>query len=209
MTKYILSKKVVTSTFAQNVYKSFIIIYSFYISFSAQVFALDAEAPLGGESFKQIIVDDTAALERKIRKDQELLDAKRIAKIHAYFARYNLPLKDEAEHFVHAANEHGIDWRLVAAIGFIESTGGKFACSTADFSAFGWGSCKISFDSYQESIDVISMNLGGHNPKTESYYGGKDIRGILEAYNPPEIVPDYADKVMRQMEIIGKQNVTV
>ena len=209
MTKYILSKKVVASSFAQNVYKILIIIYSFYISFSAQVFALDAEAPLGGESFKQIVVDDTAALERKIRQDQKKLDAERSAKIHAYFARYNLPLKDEAEHFIKAANEHNIDWRLVAAIGFIESTGGKFACSTADYSAFGWGSCNISFDSYAESIDVISMNLGGHNPKTASYYAGKDTRGILEAYNPPHIVPNYADKVMRQMEIIDKQKVTL
>lgn len=205
MTKYILSKKVVKSTFAKNVYKILIIIYSFYISFSAQVFALDAEAPLGGESFKQIIVDDTAALERKVRKDQDSLDAERAAKIHSYFARYNLPLKDEAEHFVRSANEHNIDWRLVAAIGFIESTGGKFACETADYSAFGWGSCNISFESYAESIDVISMNLAGDNPRTASFYAGKDTRGILEAYNPPHIVPNYADKVMRQMEIIDNQ----
>mgnify|MGYP001224666952 FL=1 len=109
----------------------------------------------------------------------------------------------EAEHFVVAAEKYDIDWRLVAAIGMIESTGGKFACQTADYSAFGWGSCKIDFDSYEESIDIISMNLGGHNPKTASFYKGKDLRGILESYNPPHIVPDYADKVMREMKKIS------
>jgi hypothetical protein len=203
MTKYILPKKVITSTFTQNVYKTLIIIYSFYISFSAQVFALEVEAPLGGQSFAQVMFDDTAALERKKQQLESQLRAERIAKIEAYYGQYDLPLQSEAEHFIDAAEEHGIDWRLVAAIGFIESTGGKFACETADYSAFGWGSCNIDFDSYAESIDVISMNLGGHNPKTEQYYAGKDIRGILEAYNPPSIVPDYADKVIKQMKKIS------
>jgi len=164
---------------------------------------LTAEAPLGGESFRQILFDDTAALERKMREDVEKLHLERITKIESYYARHNLPLQGEAEHFITAAKEHGIDWRLVAAIGFIESTGGKFSCQTADYSAFGWGSCNINFDSYAESIDVISMNLGGHNPNTEYFYKDKDIRGILESYNPPSIVPDYADQVMRQMDIIG------
>ncbi|MCA9352915.1 glucosaminidase domain-containing protein [Patescibacteria group bacterium] len=206
MTKYIhfIPKKVTTHPFVKNAYKTLIIIYSFYIAFSAQVLALEAEAPLGGESFKQLLFDDTAALERKLRHDQE----EKIAKIRAYYGRYNLPLQHEAEHFVLAAEEYDIDWRLVAAIGFIESTGGKHACTTADYSAFGWGSCKIDFDSYEESIDVISMNLGGQNPDTAKYYAGKDVRGILEAYNPPDIVPNYADKVMKQMKIIDRQVVS-
>ena len=49
------------------------------------------------------------------------------------------------------------------------------------------------------------MNLAGKNPNTAQYYADKDIRGILESYNPPHIVADYADKVMRQMEIIDNQ----
>ena len=203
MTKFILSKKILRNTTLNFVYKASIIFYSLYITFSAQALVLTAEAPLGGESFRQILFDDTAALERKMREDVEELHLERITKIESYYARHNLPLQSEAEHFIIAAKEHGIDWRLVAAIGFIESTGGKFSCQTADYSAFGWGSCNIDFDSYAESIDVISMNLGGHNPNTEYFYKDKDIRGILESYNPPSIVPDYADQVMRQMDIIG------
>jgi hypothetical protein len=199
----IKSKKV---SFKQNTYKLLVIISSFYLSFTAQAFSPEAEAPLGGESFKQITTEEGGEdhLERKVEELQKEYDAVRIEKIRAYYARYNLPLQYEAEHFVHYADKHGIDWRLVAAIGFIESTGGKHACKTASYSAFGWGSCKISFDSYEESIDVISRNLGGHNPKTAYAYKGKDTRGILEAYNPPSVVPDYADKIMRQMDIIDK-----
>jgi len=203
MTKFILSKKVLRNKTLNFVYKTSIIFYSLYITFSAQALVLTAEAPLGGESFRQILFDDTAIIERKIQDDIKKVRLDRIAKIESYYARHNLPLQSQAEHFIIAAEEHGIDWRLVAAIGFIESTGGKFSCQTADYSAFGWGSCNIDFDSYAESIDIISMNLGGHNPNTEYFYKDKDIRGILESYNPPSIVPDYADQVMRQMEIIG------
>jgi len=203
MTQFILSKKVITNTFMQNVYKTLIIIYSFYISFSVPVFALEAEAPLGGESFAQIVFNDTAALERKTQELESQLRDERIDKIRSYYARYDLPLQHEAEHFVLAAEKYDIDWRLVAAIGFIESTGGKHACKTATYSAFGWGSCKINFDSYAQSIDVISKNLGGHNPNTAQYYAGKDIRGILWSYNPDTIRAGYGDMVMTQMSYIS------
>ncbi|MFT6911228.1 MAG: hypothetical protein ACJAU8_000461 [Candidatus Paceibacteria bacterium] len=205
MTQYILPKKVITNAFLMNAYKTLIIIYSVYISVAAPVFALDVDAPLGGQSFTQILFDDTATLAREAFQEQQQVDLERVEKIRAYYARYNLPLQHEAEHFVAAADKHNIDWRLVAAIGFIESTGGKFACQTADYSAFGWGSCTINFDSYAESIDVISMNLGGHNPNTAMYYAGKDIRGILWSYNPDTIRKGYGDMVMKQMEIIEYQ----
>lgn len=200
MTENKYTKKVISKTYFKHFYKLLVITYSFYISFSAQAFSMTAEAPLGA-SFKQIVVAETT----NERESMDAETAERIQKIYDYFDRYNLPLKHEAEHFVAAADRYDIDWRLVAAIGFIESTGGKFACQTARYSAFGWGSCKINFDSYEESIDVISMNLGGYNPNTARYYRGKSLRGILEAYNPPHIVPNYADKVMRQMDIIDKQ----
>ncbi len=201
MTQYILPKKVIISTFMQNVYKTLIIIYSFYISFSVPVFALEAEAPLGGESFAQIVFDDTAALERQVKELEDSILDERVEKIRSYYARYNLPLQHEAEHFVNAADKYDIDWRLVAAIGFIESTGGKHACSTATYSAFGWGSCKINFDSYAESIDIVSWNLAGQNPNTAYAYKDKDLKGVLYSYN--SVIPDYRQKILREMDKIS------
>jgi hypothetical protein len=203
MTKFIFSKKVITNTLMRSLYKASIVFYSFYLAFSAQVFGLHAEAPAGGQSFAQIVFDDTAVLERKMRESLEKQKQERIISIESYYDRYNLPLASEAEHFINAAEEHGIDWRLVAAIGFIESTGGKHACETAEYSAFGWGSCKINFDSYAESIDVISMNLGGHNPNTAYFYEGKDLRGILWSYNPDTIRAGYGDMVINEMNKIS------
>ncbi len=185
------------SSFAKNSYKLLILFYSFYMVFSSQAFALQADAPTGVSLFEDIILKNSF-------NDDVFIDD-RIQKIESFYNRYDLPLADNATDFIESADRYGIDWRLVAAIGFIESTGGKYACSTAKYSAFGWGSCKIDFDSYTESIDVISRNLAGENPNTAQYYAEKDIRGILESYNPPHIVPDYADKVIKQMEIIDNQ----
>ncbi len=180
-------------------YRFFILFYSFYMAFSSQAFALQAEAPIGAQSFKEVgFFAEHELLEESLLDD-------RVEKIEKYYNRYNLPLAKNAEDFVVSADEYDIDWRLVAAIGMIESTGGKHACSTATYSAFGWGSCKINFDSYTESIDVISRNLSGQNPKTARYYAGKDIRGILWSYNPDTIRKGYGDMVIKQMEIIDNQ----
>lgn len=130
--------------------------------------------------------------------------AERAAKIDAFYtAKGDLPLAGHGMAFIKAADEYGIDWRLVAAIGFIESTGGKHACKRVDYSAFGWGSCKIDFSSYEESIDVISKNLGGHNPKTATHYKDKSTKEILDAYNPPTVKPNYKKLVFKTMDDIA------
>lgn len=155
-----------------------------------------AEAP---DEATNTVLDQAESLDVAPTKEQ----LEQAAKIDRYYSRYNLPLAGHGLAMVLAAEKYDIDWRLVAAIGMIESTGGKFACKKAKYSAFGWGSCKINFSSYEESIDVISKNLGGHNSATAKHYAGKDLRGILESYNPPSVVPNYANKVMKQMDIIA------
>jgi hypothetical protein len=129
----------------------------------------------------------------------------RAAKIDAfYISKGDLPLAGHGLAFVQAADKYGIDWRLVASIGYHESTGGKFACKKVKFSAFGWGSCKINFSSYEESIDVISKNLGGDNPNTARYYAGKTTKQIIDVYNPDHIRKDYDTLVLGTMEKIAK-----
>lgn len=163
-----------------------------------------AEAPLPlHETIRQY-----QSLELFTDTDEKLVDgltvAERAAKIDAfYIAKGNLPLAGHGLAFVQSADAYGIDWQLVAAIGFIESTGGKHACKKVSYSAFGWGSCKINFSSYEESIDVISKNLGGHNPKTAPYYKGKSLTQILDAYNPPSIKPNYKKLVTKTMNEIS------
>ena len=128
-------------------------------------------------------------------------------KIDAYFEAKGMPMVGLGEKLAEEAEEQGLDWRLLAAIAVRESTGGKFECKRVLHNPFGWGSCKVGFASKEHAIETIAMNLGGKNPNTERYYANKDTLGILRAYNPPSIVPRYAEQVIKIMNTIGPEEV--
>ncbi len=127
--------------------------------------------------------------------------------IDAYFEARKMPLAGYGKKFVEVSEANDIDWRLLPAISVIETTGGKNLCKKISqdkkWNPFGWGSCKIGFKSFDEAIETVGRNLGGNNPNTAHHYEDKTNKEILEKYNPPSIVPDYAKKVMKVMDIIG------
>ncbi len=126
--------------------------------------------------------------------------------IDAYYKKYDMPLEGMGMKMVIEAKKNNIDWRLVPAISVIESTGGKFACKKVTNSFLGWGSCKINFASAEKAIEIVSWNLGGGNPNTSRYYLNKSTPEKLKAYNPPSVVPNYTEKVMKVMNSIGEEN---
>ena len=136
-----------------------------------------------------------------------ILKAKAAA-IDAYFAERDMPLEGTGMKMVEEAEANGLDWRLLPAIAVRESTGGKFECKKVPNNAFGWGSCKISFKSNEEAIEVVAKNLGGNNPNTARHYDDKTVIQILRAYNPPSIVPRYAEQVMAIMDVIGNEEMS-
>jgi len=141
-----------------------------------------------------------------------LTKASRAAAIDAYFKERNMPLAGHGMGMVLAAEKYDLDYRLLAAIATRETTGGQQACPatykrTGDigykFNVFGWGSCKIKFKSYEDAFEVLAKNLSGNNPNTAFHYEDKNTKEILQAYNPPSIVPRYADQVINIMNAIG------
>jgi hypothetical protein len=137
---------------------------------------------------------DALALEQKAKAEA----------IDNYFALNDVPLKGTGLTMVLEAQKNDLDWRLVPAIAMRESTGGKHACKSVTYNPFGWASCKVGFKSYDEAIATIARNLGGNNPKTAYHYDNKTTIQILHAYNPPSIVPKYAEQVLSIMNTIGK-----
>jgi hypothetical protein len=129
--------------------------------------------------------------------------------IDAYFNKYDMPLVGTGMKMAKEADENGIDWRLLPAIAVRESTGGKNACDKVKNNPFGWASCKVGFDSIDQAIETIATNLGGNNPNTAKHYDNKTIKGILHAYNPPSVVPRYAEQVIAIMDAIGNADLTV
>lgn len=173
---------------------------------------LSAALPQAGSSLmstSQFVLSEdhpASAIFNRIEKveDQTAIVLKaRAEAIDAYFKEHNMPLAGKGEKMVVEAEKNGLDWRLVAAIAVRESTGGIHACKRVENNPFGWGSCKIGFESNDHAIETIAKNLGGNNPKTAYHYEDKDVVGILRAYNPPSIVPKYAEQVIHIMDTIG------
>lgn len=126
----------------------------------------------------------------------------RAERIEAYFGTWNLPLGEHSEFMVEMADKYNLDWRLLPAIGMRESTGGKFACYN---NPFGWGSCKIKFDNFEEAIETLARNLAGENPRTEMYYKGKSSEEKLHFYNGT-VIKTYVREVVKIMDRIENQS---
>ncbi len=129
--------------------------------------------------------------------------------IDAYFSSKNLPVAGYGEVFVEAADKYDIDWRLLPALAMRESTGGKFACGgklSAEWNPWGWNSCKGNgFKSMEDSIHTLAKHISGNHERTTHYYKKSqgNVKGILETYNPPSVVPTYAKEVMGIMKKIA------
>jgi hypothetical protein len=155
-----------------------------------------AEAPddtLYADSNSEVVVDG-------------LTQSQRALKIDTFFTlRDNSPLAGYGLAMVKAADHYGIDWRLLPAIATIESNGGQMMCNTkkAEYNPFGYGGCTIRFKDFNEAIDIVAKNLGGHNPKTERHYKDKEIGEIIDTYNPPSIRHDYKKLVTWAMNKIA------
>jgi hypothetical protein len=150
------------------------------------------------EIIPEVKIDLPKPISPILKDDTKIED--RAVKIDAYFEKRGMPLAGYGSEFVAKADEYGIDWTLLAAISVAESSGGKQMCN---FNPFGWGSCRSGvgdFSSISEAIDYVSMNLGGHNPRTAGAYSGNS-EADLWSYNGT-VDPLYPGKVMRYMRDI-------
>ena len=141
---------------------------------------------------------------------ERAMDQSRAKAIDTYFKERSMPLEGYGAKFVEVAKDNDLDWRLLPAISVIETSGGKNLCKSLPrskkWNPFGWGSCKIGFESFDKAIETVGHHLGGSHPNTDQHYADKSIVDILDAYNPPSIRPDYKDLVMGVMKRLGEED---
>ena len=157
---------------------------------------------------QNITVLSSFAFNQVVDEDAQIRQLKADA-IDSYFEVRDMPLKGYGMKMVIEAEKNNLDWRLIFAIAVRESTGGKFECKKVKNNPFGWASCKVGFESNEEAIEIIALNLGGNNPNTAKHYEGKNTKEILHAYNPPYVVRHYVSQVMSIMNTIGDLEVTL
>ncbi|MBT3817320.1 MAG: hypothetical protein HOE80_02695 [Candidatus Magasanikbacteria bacterium] len=133
----------------------------------------------------------------------EAVEDIRAEKIDAYFAKRNMPLEGYGEQFIAVADKYDMDWRLLPAIAVRESSGGRHLLNN---NPFGWGSCKIAFEDFNESIEVVGMHLSGNRESTARYYKDNDVAEKLYWYNGT-VLPSYPDEVMAIMDLFEKTEI--
>lgn len=121
----------------------------------------------------------------------------RAERLNAYFAKRDMPLYGYGEKFVEVADKYDMDWRLLPAIGVRESSGGKHMMNN---NPFGWGSAKIPFKNFDESIEEVGSNISGNDEDTNRYYGTKSIYKKLWYYNGT-VMPSYPNEVIAIMNL--------
>ena len=133
-------------------------------------------------------------------KDYEVIQVvdNRAEIIDNYYKARNMPLQGYGGKMIEIADLYGLDWRLLPAISIRETSGGKYMCKNpkAQNNPFGWGSCKIGFDSIDRAIETVGYKL-----KFLPIYQGKDTTQILYHYNGT-VIPTYPSEVLAIMETI-------
>lgn len=112
--------------------------------------------------------------------------------IRQFFVSRDCPAYEYAGDFIAAADENGLDWRLLPSISFVESTGGKTARNN---NMFGWDNADKWFPSSREGIYHVAGRLG-----SSPLYRNKDVRQLLRTYNPN---PEYSRVVLNVMNQLG------
>lgn len=143
-------------------------------------------------SAETLVVSSSAQVYSQEEKDEFNT---RVSRLQKFLKSYNSPLEHYAINFVKASETYNLDYRLLVAISGVESTFGK-RIPYNSYNAFGWANGKYKFNSWEESIELVSKTL------REKYYnkGLTNISEIARRWAPPS--KTWATKVKYFMEKI-------
>jgi hypothetical protein len=102
----------------------------------------------------------------------------RILCLRSFLGKLRCPVAYLAQDFVEAADDNGLDWRLLPSISVIESGGGKAARNN---NIFGWNNGNQLFPTLRAGINQVAFKLG-----KSPLYRNRDSAGKLRIYNPDE-----------------------
>jgi hypothetical protein len=115
----------------------------------------------------------------------------RAVRLEAFFVTHNCPAPYHVHDYLRAADQNGIDYRILPALSVRESTCGRYARLN---NRWGWDSARTGFESVAHGIHYIAHELAFARA-----YRGKTIDQKLRAYNPN---PSYVQQVKRLMNEI-------
>ena len=161
--------------------KKLIIILTFFFLFAEPVSA-------------EYLVAERSAQVKSIEKD--IIDNRNII-LKNYLKSKNSPLADYSEQIIYSSDKYELDWRLIPAITGVESGFGNNMPKDS-YNAYGWANGAYSFNSWNESIEIVTKTL------REKYKdrGATSLSQIGRIYAPPSSTWSY--KVKHFMEDINE-----
>ena len=127
----------------------------------------------------------------------------RKAALEAFFTKHRCLDADLADYYIYEADQVGMDWRLLPAISFKESTCGRAYINSPTLAKNNfWGYGSASALREYPDLEAGIYNVYSHL-KNDRYYAGKSIEAILKTYGPSNS-PGYAASVMGIMSEISK-----
>lgn len=116
----------------------------------------------------------------KFRVQDEIEFDYREYTLRKFLTKHGSPLTPYSIEFIKQADMYNLDWRMVAAISGVESTFGKHI-PVDSYNAYGWAGGKYNFESWPDSISVVTKTL-----KTKYVdMGATSIAKIARIYAPP------------------------
>jgi hypothetical protein len=116
----------------------------------------------------------------------------RLVKLRGFLLERESPISHLAEDFILAADQNGLDWRLLPSIAMVESSGAKYYINN---NIFGWDNGKIRFRSVHSSIYEVALSISSMR-----CYRGKDLDAMLWTYNPIEGYNARIKKAIRALD---------
>jgi hypothetical protein len=111
--------------------------------------------------------------------------------LRKFMKQKECPAQNLAEVFVTEADLHGLDWRLLPSLAYVESGAGK---TSKNNNIFGWNNGDRRYDSISQAIREVATALSIARP-----YRGKSLMDKLASYNQGIEYAPLVLSVMRQI----------
>jgi hypothetical protein len=148
--------------------------------------------PSGFMIFAGVLGIATASVhsDQDVTKNRKKFDLRETI-LRKFLKDKNCPDQEFTEVFIAEADAHGLDWRLLPSLAFVESGGGRFARGN---NLFGWANGKQTFSSIGDAIHTVASTLAHGRA-----YRGKDTGRKLATYNQGTDYPAMVLQIMSQI----------
>lgn len=136
----------------------------------------------GNDTTQQIVYSIEEQTMVVAERPMETTQAEQVRNLERILLRFNSPLAAQSAYLVGVANEYGLDYRLLPAIAYTESTLCKHYPKSS-FNCWGWGSAAIHFGSFEEAIETISRKLSSHGYYASWRQNKSNIWQLAQTYN--------------------------